>query len=284
MESKSVLGKGLASLLGSAEIERAASRSFLKMCPVSKIVPKGDQPRRTINEDSIAELAKSIKEKGVLQPIIVEENNGYFEIIAGERRWRACKHLGMNEIPAIVKKFDNHEKLLVALIENLQREDINAVEEARAYQLLRDKYNLSTHEIADRIGKDRSTVANSIRLLDLPGNILNHIVSEKLSEGAGRALLQIKDAKLLQNLAKRAVEESLSVRQIEALTKKYKQELKGKEQKIKKGESPVIFSYVEQLKKRFQTMVKINNKKRGGSIIIDYYSDEDLERILNLLR
>jgi len=280
VNSKKALGRGLDALLGETELLEAEGLQFID---IDKISPNPNQPReKALN---LEELANSIKEKGILQPIIVTPiDKNRYEIIAGERRWRAAKIAGLKKIPAIVRNIKENEKLELALIENIQRENLNPVEEAQAYKILIEKFNLSQEELAKRVGKDRSTIANSIRLLNLPNKILEDLKEGRLQPGHVRPLINIKNVNLIFHLRDRIINEKLTVRETEELVKKYKlgQEKTTKEVKKEKI-SPELNLIENKLREYLGTKVKISGSNKAGKIIIEYYSEDDIERIINLI-
>lgn len=255
---------------------------------ISEIEPCRNQPRKSFNEDLLEELAESIKMFGVIQPLIVQKKNDYYEIIAGERRWRAAKMAGLAEVPVLIKDYTDAEMLEISLIENIQREDLNPIEEARAYQRLGVEYGLKQDEIAEKVSKNRTTITNSIRLLKLCEPVQQMILDEMITAGHARALLAVDDLELQETIANQIFEEKMSVRETEKLIKNV---LKKKDKKETEKESPVdttAFIY-EEIEERIKTIlgtkVKVNhNANHKGKIQIDYYSDADLERILDLLQ
>ncbi len=238
------------------------------------------QPRKVFTEEAIHELSQSIKTYGILQPLIVREAVDGYEIVAGERRFRAAKAANLKEVPAIIKKLTDHEMMEFALIENLQREDLNPVEEAFAYQKLMDELNYTQEELSKRVGKSRPHIANHIRLLNLPKTVLDHIADGKLSMGHGRALLGLKKKQQLAEIVNRTIREQLSVRQLE----KTIQTLNVPRETISKKVSPQLRKREKQLQQKFNTNVTIKRGKSKGKIEIEFLTDEDLERILQLLQ
>ncbi|MFN4245621.1 MAG: ParB/RepB/Spo0J family partition protein [Brevinematia bacterium] len=281
------LGKGIKALL--EDFDLVEDMDKVRNVDISKIRPNPDQPRKTFNENSLKELAESIKENGVLQPILVREKDGYYEIIVGERRWRAAQIAGLKDIPVIVKNnLNNVEMLKLALIENIQREDLNPIELAMAYNELIEKYNLTQEDLSKVIGKSRSSIANTIRLLKLPQRVKEYIIQGILSEGHGRTLLSLEDEEEILKLAKECVEKGLSVRELEEIInfRKKEEAFEGnvsRETKIRKNFEQDIINIEEDLIEVLGTKVSVIGSLDRGKIIINYYSREDLERIYSLI-
>ena len=278
------LGRGIEALINSELNDKSKNPNSpgVSYINLSNIKPNPDQPRRDFNNTSLGELTKSIKEKGVITPITVRESNKGYEIIAGERRWRAAKKAKLKSIPAYILNIgDEAEMMEVALIENIQREDLNPIEEAEGYAVLNSKYSLSHDSIAKTIGKKRTTISNALRLLKLPPEIRKSIRSGEITAGHGRAILQKKSIAAMKNLWKKIVNESLSVRAAESFVKP-----KSKKKKIKSVIVPKapIRAIENQLIEIFGTKVKLRPAQIGGSIEIIYFSDDDLERIIDLLQ
>ena len=278
------LGRGIEALINSELNDKSKKPNSpgVSYINLSDIKPNPDQPRRDFNNTSLDELSKSIKEKGVITPITVRESNKGYEIIAGERRWRAAKKAKLKSIPAYILNIgDEAEMMEVALIENIQREDLNPIEEAEGYAVLNSKYSLSHDGIAKTIGKKRTTISNALRLLKLPPEIRKSIRSGEITAGHGRAILQKKSIAAMKNLWKKIVNESLSVRAAESFVKP-----KSKKKKIKSVIVPKapIRAIENQLIEIFGTKVKLKPAQIGGSIEIIYFSDDDLERIIDLLQ
>ena len=262
-------------------VEKIVEKPIEMHVKLSKIEPNKEQPRRNFDEDSLIELSESIKQHGIIQPIIVQEKNGYYEIIAGERRWRAAKLAGLKEVPVIVKKFTEQEILEISLIENIQRENLNPIEEAIAYKRLLNEFHLKQDEVAERVSKSRTAVTNSMRLLKLDERVQQMVIEEKLSTGHARALLGIEDTELQYQTANKVFDESLSVREVEKLVKSmYAPKKETKKPEINQS---VYDDMSEKLKQLMGTKVQImpkNNEK--GKIEIEYYSSDELERIIDL--
>lgn len=289
MQERKALGKGLSSLipLGSRAPEQV-NRNYFE-CALNDLVPSQNQPRKLFDKSTLDELAASIEEKGILQPLIVRTlGGGKYEIIAGERRLRAAQSLHLEKIPVIVKEVDDQETLELALIENLQREDLNPVEEALAYKELLSKYQYTQDELAKRIGKDRSSIANTLRLLKLPDGIRGHIISGQISMGHARALLAIEDHDIQKKVAERIIQNDLSVREIEDLVRKLKDEPTSYPAEISETVSapPVMNSSTfgpveEELKKKLKTKIQIKSSGNKGKILIHFHSLEELNRLID---
>ena len=276
MVKKTGLGKGMGALLPVVSEDRGSY--FL--CPIEDIKPNRAQPRKTFVNEKLEELAASIREKGIIQPLVVCRKGQHFELIAGERRWRAAQKAGLREVPVVIQDVSEDTALEMALIENIQREDLNAVEEAEAYRALLEKFGLSQEELAKRVGKDRSTVANALRLLKLPEEIQRDIVTEKLTMGHARALLALESAELLRQAREEILKKQLTVRATEALVKRLKS---VKPTKAVTKVDPELTDLTEQLKRHFKARVAIRAKSRGGTLEISYGSKDELSRIIDLL-
>lgn len=248
---------------------------------VHEISPNKDQPRKTFDKGSIEDLARSIKEHGIIQPIVVRKKEFYYEIVAGERRWRAAKSIGLKVIPAIIKTIDDFEVSQIALIENIQRENLNPIEEAIAFKKILDEHRLTQEKIAELLGKSRSYVANIIRLLNLDQKVKDLILDNKLTGGHGRTLLGLKRHEDQIKLADLILEKNLSVRQTESLVKKFNTDLKHKP--VEKTDT-MIKSVEESLMSSLGTKVQITKGKKKGKIEIEYYDDEELQRIIDLIK
>lgn len=281
--SKRALGRGIDALL-SAEVE---SSSSITMVPIGMIRISGQQPRKNFPADALDELARSIRSKGILQPILIQSAGGdEYTVVAGERRFRAAKMAGLMEIPALIRSFSELEKTEIALIENLQREDLSAVEEAQGYKTLIEIGSLTQEEVAQRVGKNRATVANSLRLLKLPDEILEALDKGRISAGHARALLSVQDNAAQKALFRRALEQELSVRDVEREAARSLEPDGSKvnpQRSNKSAKSPELRSLEEQLIERLGTKVSIRGGHTKGRIEIFYYSMEDLERIISLI-
>lgn len=276
---KSGLGKGIDALFSENIIEN--SNEGITTVRLSDIEPNRNQPRKNFDEEKLQELANSIKEHGVISPLIVTEmENGRYSIIAGERRWRASRIAGIKEVPVIVKEYTDKEIMEIALIENLQREDLNIVEVAKGYKTLIEEYSLTQEQLAERMGKSRSAVTNALRILNLPQEIIKLLEQEKISFGHARALAAIEDKDVAICIAKEAVDKNLSVREIEKLAANLTKE---KKEPIKKEKDIHLKALEEKISKELSRKVKISQGKNKGKIEIEYYSDDDLENILKML-
>ncbi|QUH29349.1 ParB/RepB/Spo0J family partition protein [Vallitalea guaymasensis] len=280
------LGKGLSALI-TDDLEQEItdkSKGIVKI-NINEVGPNKEQPRKKFDEDQLQELSDSIKQYGVIQPLIVIKKNKYYEIVAGERRWRAAKLAGLKEVPVIIKGYTPREKLEVSLIENIQRENLNPIEEAFAYQKLINDFKLKQDDVAEKVSKSRSAIANSMRLLNLDERVQRMIVDEMISSGHARALLAIKDGEIQYNIANRVFDEKLSVRDTEKLIKSItKPKLPKKESRNDEALSAIYKDVEERFKEILGTKVTINRKsKKKGKIEIEYYSDDELERLIELI-
>lgn len=279
------LGKGLDSLIpeGKTIIAEKEEKNGEQMVKLSKIEPNREQPRKHFGEEELQELADSIKQFGVLQPLLVKKNGDYYEIIAGERRWRAAKLAGLKEVPVIVREYTEKEIVEIALIENIQRENLNPIEEAIAYRRLMTEFNMKQEELAERVAKNRTTISNAIRLLRLNAKIQEMVIEGKLSSGHARALIDIEDEGMQYALALRIVEEQLSVRDIEQIVRQMKSPKKPAEKKPMQN-AFIYQDLEEKMVAVMGTKVNIKQKANGkGKIEIEYYSDRELEHIFDLL-
>lgn len=252
---------------------------------ITKIEPNREQPRKNFDEDALQELADSIKQFGLLQPILVQDRKTYYEIIAGERRWRAAKLAGLKEVPVIIRDYTEQEIVEISLIENIQREDLNPIEEALAYKRLLTEFNLKQDEVAERVSKSRTAVTNSMRLLKLCDEVQQMIIDDMISSGHARALISIEDPEEQYNIAQKIFDEKLSVRDVEKLVKNLNKPEKPKKEKEEDKSLEVIYQDVEEkLKQSLGTKVAIASKGNGsGKIEIEFYSHDDLEKIISLL-
>ena len=272
---KKGLGKGLGALINNEAIEENTGVLELK---INDIEPNAGQPRKLFDDEKLLQLSESIKQHGVIQPIIVKKDNNTFIIIAGERRWRAAKLAGLKTIPALIKDFTELQVMEVALIENLQREDLNPIEEANAFINLMNEFNLTQEQIAEKIGRSRSAIANTIRLLGLSNDVKKFIISGDLTSGHARTLVIIESEELQKTAAEYIIKNKLSVRE----TENYIKSLLNKKQKIKNTKTiNTEYEYVEdKLKNILGTKVKLNANKNKGKITIEYYSNDELDRLL----
>ena len=296
MVAKKGLGRGLDSIIPKPEKLPADTGKRKKetetataeiMVSINEIEPNKDQPRKNFDEDTLAELAESIRQFGVIQPLLLKKRENYYEIVAGERRWRASVMAGLKEVPAIIREYSEQEVMEISLIENLQREDLNPIEEAQAFQRLITEFHLKQDEVAERVSKSRTAIANSMRLLKLDERVQKMVIDDMISSGHARALLSLEEKELQYNTAMRIFDEKLSVRETERLVKKLLSE--REQQKLSEeaaATSPVIYrSLEEQIKTIIGSKVSIHNRSNGkGKIEIEYYSGDDLERIMELFQ
>lgn len=294
MASRGGLGKGLDALIPAGDTIKSKkqgdsneTKQAETIVKITKVEPNREQPRKNFDEDALQELADSIKQFGLLQPILVQDRKDYYEIIAGERRWRAAKLAGLKEIPVIIRNYTNQEIVEISLIENIQREDLNPIEEALAYKRLLEEFHLKQDEVAERVSKSRTTVTNSMRLLKLCSGVQQMIIDDMLSTGHARALIPIEDADMQLQLAQRIFDEKLSVREVEKIVKGI---LKPDANKAKKEETSQNIQYIYQdienrLKERLSRKVEITSKGKNGSgkIEIEFYSNDDLDRLIESL-
>ena len=287
------LGKGLDTLIPSEYVppkkgneDQKGANEAETIVKITKVEPNREQPRKHFDEDALQELADSIKQFGLLQPILVQDRGDYYEIIAGERRWRAAKLAGLKEVPVIIRNYTNQEIVEISLIENIQREDLNPIEEAMAYKRLLEEFNLKQDEVAERVSKSRTTVTNSMRLLKLCDGVQQMIIDDMLSTGHARALIPIEDVEQQLQLAQKIFDEKLSVREVEKLVKA----ILKPDDKPKKEEPPKNLQYIYQdiedrLKEKLSRKVSINAKGKNGAgkIEIEFYSNEDLDRLIEFL-
>ena len=265
-------------------VEKVIEKNAETLVKIDEIEPNRSQPRQNFDEDALQELADSIKLHGIIQPLIVQKKDDFYKIIAGERRWRAARLAGLTEIPVIIKDYTPMESMEIALIENLQREDLNPIEEAIAFQKLIDEYGLKQEEAAEKVSKSRTAVTNSLRLLKLDNRVKQMIVDEMISSGHGRALLAIADPELQYTLAMKIFDNKLSVRETERLIKNMLADKKNKKAGIDPQTAIIYHQLEDKIKSIIGTKVQINAKSnKKGRIEIEYYSEEDLERIVSLL-
>lgn len=284
--AKHGLGRGVDSLFASNpnKIEKKEAGEEAKLLKISLIQANPSQPRKRFSDEELKELSESIKQFGVIQPLLVKKQGPLYEIIAGERRFRAAKLAGLTEVPVLIRNYDEKLSKEVAIIENIQREDLNAVEEALAYQSLISEYDLSQEELAERLSKKRTTITNSLRLLKLEEEILNYIREGKLKEGHGRALLAIPEGKKRLELAKECVEKNLSVREVEKRGQKQETQKKDGRKVLSKQFTSIFKDFESRMGESLGTKVKIIPKNENkGKVEIEYYSKEDLERLYDLL-
>lgn len=294
---KSGLGKGLDSMIPAYPVKAktvkvapdAGEKKEVKkdetILKITEVEPNREQPRKKFDEDALLELSESIKQFGVLQPLLVQKKQDYYEIIAGERRWRAAKMAGLKEIPVIIKNFTEQEIVEISLIENIQRENLNPIEEALAYKRLLTEFNLKQDEVAERVSKSRTTVTNSMRLLKLDDRVQQMLIDDMLTTGHARALLSIEDGELQWKVANQIFDEKMSVRDVEKLMKSLQKEKVEKPRKEETAYDYVYKDMEEKMKAILGTKVTVNHKADNkGKIEIEYYSNEELERIYDMLR
>ena len=298
MAVKKGLGKGLDSLITDKVNKPAATGTKVEkptseheadaiIMDINKVEPNRDQPRKKFDEDALLELSESIKQFGVLQPLLVTEKEDYYERIAGERRWRAAKLAGMKQVPVIIKKLSEQEIMEISLIENIQRENLNPIEEALAYKRLINEFNLKQDEVAERVSKSRTAVTNAMRLLKLNDKVQQMVIDEMLTTGHARALLAIDDQEKQYTAAQQIFDQKLSVRDTEKLVKSLQNEKKNPKEKttLDPKYQAIYNDLEEQMKKVFGTKVLINSKdEKSGKIEIEYYSQDELDRIIDLIR
>ena len=292
MAAKRGLGKGIDAMISGDDTEaKKVVKEVIKevdTIDINKIEPNSNQPRKNFNEDKIHELAESIKQHGLIEPLIVQKGKkGFYTIIAGERRWRAAREAGVKEIPVVVKEYSDQQVMEIALIENIQREDLNAIEEAEAYERLIKDFNLKQDEVAERVSKSRVAITNSLRLLKLDPRVREMIIEDKIKSGHARALLSVTDPEEQYRLAVMIFDNSMSVRETEKMVKKYlaDKDKPTKEAKKKDTQTELIYKdYEEKLKTVIGTKVNINNKGKGkGKIEIEYFSPDEFDRIIGMM-
>lgn len=294
------LGKGLDALIpasvGNSQTTKTSTKAKQQevkeekkegetLVNITKVEPNREQPRKNFDEDALEELAESIKQFGLLQPILVQDRKTYYEIIAGERRWRAAKKAGLKEVPVIIKNLTEQEIVEIALIENIQREDLNPIEEALAYKKLLTEFNLKQDEVAERVSKSRTAVTNSMRLLKLCDQVQQMIINDMISTGHARALISIEDPEQQYTIAQKVFDEKLSVRDVEKLVKDLGKPVKAKKVPVTDKALEAIYQDIEEkLKQRLSTKVAISSRGNGaGKMEIEFYSHDDLEKLVDLL-
>lgn len=289
--NKRGLGKGLDTMIPPVKNEKKSEKGDPAKEPetlvnITKVEPNREQPRKNFDEDALLELSESIKQYGLLQPILVQDRKDYYEIIAGERRWRAAKLAGLKQVPVIIKNLTDQEIVEISLIENIQRENLNPIEEAQAYKRLLNEFHLKQDEVAERVSKSRTAVTNSMRLLKLSDDVQRMIIDEMITTGHARALLGVEDPAEQYNLAQRIFDEKLSVREVEKIVKNMGKPVKPKKEKVVDKSMQVIYDDIsEKLKTQLGTKVNIVPKEDGsGKIEIEFYSHDELDRILDLMK
>lgn len=276
------LGKGLGALI--PEVEEIQEKKLF-YCGIEEILPRRSQPRKHFDEANLLALAETVKEKGILQPLTVRRIEGGYELLAGERRWRAAQKAGLKEVPVILREADDREALEISLIENLQREDLNPIEEAEGFSNLIETFGISQEEASRRVGKDRTTITNSLRLLNLSTEIKNHLIQNRITAGHARALLSLESREKQKELCNLIIKKGLSVREAEAWAKRWSGKPKKRmEAGGKKGElKSQLQSLQDSLRRHLGTKVQIQAKGKKGKIEIEYYSPEELERIIDMI-
>ncbi len=276
------LGKGLGALL--PEIGQGEPKTLL-YCGIEEIIPNRSQPRKHFDESRLQELAESIKEKGILEPLLVRRTDRGYELIVGERRWRAAQKAGLKEVPVVVKEAEGREALEISLIENLQREDLNPIEEAEAFKHLIEEFDISQEDLSKRIGKDRTTITNTLRLLRLPLEVRNELLQNRITSGHARAILSLENKERQRELCALIIKRGLSVREAEAIAKRWSEKPKKSLTPVKKRDDleSQLNSLQDSLRKYLGTKVHITPKGKKGKIEIEYYSHEDLERIVEAI-
>ena len=289
--NKRGLGKGLDTMIPPVKNEKKSENGDSAKGPetlvnITKVEPNREQPRKNFDEDALLELSESIKQYGLLQHILVQDRKDYYEIIAGERRWRAAKLAGLKQVPVIIKNLTDQEIVEISLIENIQRENLNPIEEAQAYKRLLNEFHLKQDEVAERVSKSRTAVTNSMRLLKLSDDVQRMVIDEMITTGHARALLGVEDPAEQYNLAQRIFDEKLSVREVEKIVKNMGKPVKPKKEKVVDKSMQVIYDDIsEKLKTQLGTKVNIVPKKDGsGKIEIEFYSHDELDRILDLMK
>lgn len=277
---RSALGKGMGALISSAAQE--GGKKYFS-CPIEELQPHRQQPRKSFNDIKMAELVASIKEKGVIQPLVVRQQGDHYQIIAGERRWRAAQKAGLDRLPVVIQEVSEDWALEIALIENLQREDLNPLEEAGAYRYLMDSFDLHQDEVAKRVGKDRTTVTNAVRLLRLPDGIKEDLRQGRLSMGHARALLSLEQDEDMLEAGQEVIRKKMSVRDTEKLIKKIKNFGSSKAPPVKKPVDPNVKALEESLQQQLGARVKLLQKGKGGRLEIAYADQKQLDRILEQL-
>ena len=280
MTARQALGKGLGALIPEKGVPEGEGKRPLQQCGIEEVQPNPFQPRKTFSDEQLQELVDSIREKGIIQPLLVRRRSDGYELIAGERRWRAAQRAGLREIPILVKDVSDSEMLELSLVENIQRENLNPIEEAEAYKRLMEQFHLTQEEISKKVGKDRSTIANTVRLLRLPPEIKLSLAEGKITMGHARAFLSLEGVDKQRLLWKKLLSAGLSVRQTESLVKR----LRTRSSPPPRRSHPEWSALIEELQRALGTKVRILGNRRRGKIEIDFFSPDELDRILELLR
>lgn len=284
MSKKFGLGKGLGALIPEDINEDIPNDNNVNELSMDLIRPNNGQPRKKFDEEGIIQLSQSIQEHGLIQPIIVKSENNIYTIVAGERRWRAAKLAGLKKIPVIIMDLSDKEVLEISLIENIQRQDLNPIEEAKAYKKLIHEFKLTQEELSKRLGKSRTAIANCLRLLNLDERVQEYLIDGVISEGHGRAILALSDKELQYKVSQTIIDENLSVRETEKIIRELINAKANDNKKNDKSDNPYYIDIKNRLEEFFGTKVDINSKKNKGKIEIQYYSEEDLQRILDILK
>jgi ParB family chromosome partitioning protein len=281
MAKKTGLGRGMAALL--PVVSTIDDKQYF-LCPIEQVRPNRNQPRKQFSAEKLEELAASIREKGIIQPLVVAKQDGYYEIIAGERRWRAAQKAGLRELPVVIRDASEDVVMELALIENIQREDLNSIEEAQAYRVLVEQFGISQEEVARRVGKNRTTVTNALRLLRLPDEVQQDLLENRLTMGHARAILGLEDEELIMQARNEILKRMLNVRGAEELVKRLKRGVR-KAEKLVQQPDLLMNALEEQLQKQFQTRIAIKRGKTGkGALEIYFNSDDELIRIIDLIQ
>jgi ParB family chromosome partitioning protein len=280
LTARQALGKGLGALIPEKGVPEGEGKKALQQCGIEEVQPNPFQPRKTFSDEQLQELVDSIQEKGILQPLLVRRKSDGYELIAGERRWRAAQRAGLREIPILVRDVSDSEMLELSLIENIQRENLNPIEEAEAYKRLMEQFHLTQEEISKKVGKDRTTIANMVRLLRLPPEIKLSLAEGKITMGHARAFLSLDGVDKQKLLWKRLLSGGLSVRQTESLVKR----LRTRSSPTPRRSHPEWSALIEELQRALGTKVRIVGKRKRGKIEIDFFSPDELDRIIELLR
>jgi ParB family chromosome partitioning protein len=280
LTARQALGKGLGALIPEKGVPEGEGKKALQQCGIEEVQPNPFQPRKTFSDEQLQELVDSIREKGILQPLLVRRKSDGYELIAGERRWRAAQRAGLREIPILVRDVSDSEMLELSLIENIQRENLNPIEEAEAYKRLVEQFHFTQEEISKKVGKDRTTIANTVRLLRLPPEIKLSLAEGKITMGHARAFLSLDGVDKQKLLWKKLLAGGLSVRQTESLVKR----LRTRSSPTPRRSNPEWSALVEELQRALGTKVRIVGKRKRGKIEIDFFSPDELDRIIELLR
>ncbi|MFT8315457.1 MAG: ParB/RepB/Spo0J family partition protein [Clostridium sp.] len=287
MNKKGGLGKGLGALINQNVLENTEDdNKVVNLISINLIKPNNNQPRKNFDDEKIIMLAQSIKQHGIIQPLILKKINDFYIIVAGERRWRAAKSVGLKELPAVIMELSNKDLLEVSLIENIQREDLNPIEEGLAYKKLLEEFNITQEELGKRVGKSRTVITNCVRLLNLDKRVQEYLIDGVISEGHARIILSIENNDLQYEISQKIIDEGLSVRETERLIKGL--QLSKKNKLLKKNDEEDVNLYINEIRNKlegiFGTKVNLKNKNNKGKIEIEYYSNDDLQRILDILK